>query len=152
MKTTYSPKPLSMEFVEAFNTAKLFPTKQEVCHRNAKRGVTFNPNEVTGTQEEAVQALGYDLLASIHAELHDHPQMVATRKEEARLAAVNAEKVRDEGLTTEINTNSEHVNIRDTVENCVAIIARHPFGYRDNWTDEENKEAEQGMALALAGK
>lgn len=150
MKNNYSPKPLATDFTEAFATAQLFPTHQEVCHRNARRGLVVHSEEVTGTQEEMVQQLGYDLLASIHAELHDHPEMVKTRNEEIRLARERVEKEQEQGLTTEINTNSGHIGIRDTLENCAAIIGRHPYGYNEKWTEEENKEAAEQMAAVAA--
>jgi len=139
-----------MEFVNTLNLALMFPTHEAVCHRTAKRGVKVNPAEVTGTCEEIVTQLGYDLLESIHAECADHPEMVKTRNEEIRLARERAEVVQEQGLTTEINTNTAHIGIRDTLENCAAILARHPFGYSDKWTDEENEEATKGMSAMAA--
>lgn len=150
MKNNYSPKPLAIEFVNALEMARLFPTHEAVCHRTAKRGLDVNPLEVTGTQEELVQQIGFNLLASIHEELNDHPEMVKARNEEIRLARERIEREQEQGLTTEINTNTAHIGIRDTLENCAAILARHPFGYSDKWTDEENEEAAKGMNAMAA--
>jgi hypothetical protein len=103
---------------------------------------------------EMVQSMGFELLEALKTEpgYVNHPEIVAARREERRLAAERAEREQSQGLTTEINTNAEHVNIRDTLENCAAILARHPFGYKDNWTDDENNEAAEGMAVATGVK
>lgn len=43
-------------------------------------------------------------------------------------AAVNKE---DQGLTTEINTSTSLVSLRDTLDNISDLLRRHPHGYRD---------------------
>jgi hypothetical protein len=56
-------------YIEETKTASLFPTKQQVCHRMAKRGV--NPNEVipAGYSGEILNQAGMNFLSGIREEV-----------------------------------------------------------------------------------
>lgn len=125
----------------------LVQARRDVALLTGRNGLA-SAEETEDFMAEAVQSAGFDFLESLKNEAGylNHPDIVSTRKEEQRLARERAEKVRDEGLTTEINTSRDAVSIHDTLENCAAILKRHPFGYRDNFTPEEDTEAAQAMA------
>ncbi len=83
-----------------------------------------------------------DLLASFH--VGKHFDLIAA--ENAAADRVDAERLAESGLQTEINTSKDCVSLRDTLDGCADVLRRHPFGFKDSWTDEENKAAEQWAA------
>ena len=101
-----------------------------------------------------------NFLAEIHRELGlDKVGIEAAAEEQKELA----ERHQNEGLTHEINTSTTLVSLRDTVESCVEIIRRHPYGYKNGsrnskghvidepYTEAENLEAEK-WATGLNGQ
>lgn len=101
------------------------------------------------------QQAGADFLASIHAEIGDWDQNAAEAAKEYREEQIRQAEM---GLTSEINTNKEHLDIHNTLENCATLLRRHQHGFKgfirtqsgkikdDPYTAEENKEASEFMA------
>lgn len=117
----------------------------------------FNENTPDRTPSPKYQA-ACDLLESLKAEMPYFQQLAEDEyiplKEEAE----------ERGLTTEINTSTSLVNIADTMENIMELLARHPYGFKygsrdskgnivlEPYTDAENAEAEQAMKEVLLRK
>lgn len=127
--------------------------RRDMARVNGQQGLA-SVESVENFIGESVQDAGFALLESIKSEpaYLNHPEIVAVRKEEQRIRREQAEKVQDEGLTTEINTCRSAVSIHDTLENCTAILQRHPFGYNEKFTAEENAEAAQWEQAVVATK
>lgn len=103
------------EYIQQIETANLFPSRQQVCHRMAKRGLNPREHVISGHAGEVRQSAGMTLLAAIHDEIGDWK-----RNEEAA-----AEEQVEIGLTSEINTNLGHISLTDTLENIAFIFQKN---------------------------
>lgn len=104
--------------------------------------------EAVGEKDEPITdtyKAAMDLLEAIHAE-EPYFQQVAR---DNRLAdrAENEEKA-DNGLTTEINRSTALVSVTDTMENIVALLKRHPYGYKQGSRDRKGNVVNEPFTAA----
>lgn len=83
-------------------------------------------------------------LDSIHSE---EPHFQNLKAENDRANREEMARQVDMGLTTEINTSQDLVNLNDTIENCREILRRHPYGFKDG--DAEGAEVLGIESVAL---